>query len=328
MEQNILLQVNNISKTYKIRKGESIKAVDDISFSVKKGEIFGLLGPNGAGKTTTVKMICALIRGDGGEILVNGVNNVKRRTKALRSISAVLEGNRNIYWRLTVRENLEFFAALKGKSPKKLKDKIDYYIDFFDLAEKEKETARNLSRGMQQKLAIATALVSGTEIILLDEPTLGLDVKASYEIRDLLKRIAKENGTTIIITTHDMSVVQEICERVIIINNGAIIAEDKVENLLRLFDTKSYRFVVEGMLTNEQKDLFGKTRQIEVIEKNEKTDITFSSNDTALFYDAIEILKRDNSIIESIAQKEVNFEKVFMEIIEEGEKNGKNSVVV
>ena len=328
MQENILLKVSNISKTYKVRKGESIKAVDDISFSVKKGEIFGLLGPNGAGKTTTVKMICALIRGDSGEILVNGVNNVKKRTKALRSISAVLEGNRNIYWRLTVRENLEFFAALKGKNPKKLKDEIDYYIDFFNLSSKEKETARNLSRGMQQKLAIATALVSGSEIILLDEPTLGLDVKASYEIRNLLKKIANDNGTTIIITTHDMSVVQEICERVIIINNGAIIAEDRVENLMKLFDTKSYRFIVEGKLTNKQEDLFEKIEQVEVVEKNNKTEITFNSANTALFYEIIEILKIENSVIDSIAQKEVNFEKVFMDIIEEGDKNGKNSVVV
>ncbi len=325
MEENILLKVSNITKTYKINKGKSIKAVDDISFSVKKGEIFGLLGPNGAGKTTTVKMICALIRGDSGEILVNGINNVKKRTKALRSISAVLEGNRNIYWRLTVRENLEFFAALKGKNPRKIKDKIDYYIDFFNLREKETETARNLSRGMQQKLAIATALVSGTEIILLDEPTLGLDVKASYEIRDLLKRIAKENGTTIIITTHDMSVVQEICERVIIINNGAIIAEDRVENLLRLFDTKSYRFIVEGKLTSQQEELFEKIDQVVAVEKNNKTEITFNSADTSLFYQIIEVMKAENSIIESISQKEVNFEKVFMEIIEEGDKNGKNS---
>jgi ABC-2 type transport system ATP-binding protein len=125
-----------------------------------------------------------------------------------------------------------------------------------------------------------------------------------------------------------MSVVQEICERVIIINNGAIIAEDRVENLMKLFDTKSYRFVVEGKLTSQQEELFEKIDQVVAVEKNSKTEITFNSADTSLFYQIIEVLKAENSIIESISQKEVNFEKVFMEIIEEGDKNGKNSAVV
>jgi ABC-2 type transport system ATP-binding protein len=151
----------------------------------------------------------------------------------LKRISAVFEGNRNIYWRLTVRENIEFFSALKGVDPKKIKDEINYYIDSFALKDKENEMAKNLSRGMQQKLAIAVAMVSQSDVIVLDEPTLGLDIKTSFEIRGLLKKLSEEDGRTILLTTHDMNVAQDICDRVIIINKGKMIANDRIENLMQ-----------------------------------------------------------------------------------------------
>src|SRR5690625_312391 len=181
-------------------------AVDDVSFKVNRGEILGLLGPNGAGKTTTIKMICGLIIPDSGSITVNKLDNQKHRLETLSNISAVLEGNRNLYWRLTVRENLEYFAGNRGQSRKEVTDAIDQLLEQFRLVDKEHELVNRLSRGMQQKLAIAVAMLADSDVILLDEPTLGLDIETGYEVRELLTEIAEKHNRTIIISTHDMDV--------------------------------------------------------------------------------------------------------------------------
>lgn len=315
MNRDCVLKVTGLTKKYLVKKQKAVNAVNNISFEAYKGEVLGFLGPNGAGKTTTIKMICSLIKPIEGKIFIEGVDNNKSRSKSLRNISAVFEGNRNIFWRLTVRENLEFFASLKGHNPNKIRDKIQYYIEFFDLKEKENEAARNLSRGMQQKLSIATAMVSGCNIILLDEPTLGLDVKASYDIRKLLKEIVKEENKTIILTTHDMNVVQDTCDRVIIMNKGKIVARDKTENLLRLFSMKKYNFVVEGKISQEQKEEFKMIPYLDIAEKEFETEIIITLENPQIFYDVTRILGKENSIIKNIENKELNFERVFVKII-------------
>lgn len=317
-----ILTVENLSKTYNVRKSKPIKAVDCISLEAYPGEILGILGSNGAGKTTTVKMICGLIRPDSGRILINGKDNFKQRSVAMEHISAVLEGNRNIYWRLTVRENLEFFAGLKGKDPRAIKKEIDYYIDFFGLGTKKNETASKLSRGMQQKLAIAVAMITGSELVLLDEPTLGLDVKTSYDIRELLKQIAAENGRTVLLTSHDMNVVQDVCERVIIINNGRIIAQDKVSNLMRLFDVKAFKFVAEGSLSENLKQALAQIPHLSLAEEEMNTVITLNLEETRNFYRVVELLGSENVSLLSINRQEINFEQVFMGILGRSENGG------
>ncbi len=161
---------------------------------------------------------------------------------------AVLEGNRNIYWRLTPKENLELFASLRGRWPWHIRDEIDYYLDLFDLAEKRNETVRKLSRGMQQKLAVAISMVTGAPILLLDEPTLGLDVESSYELREILTDIVRDQDRTIIISTHDMNLVEQVCHEVVIINEGKIVTQDKTNNLLNLFQARSYEIIVEKLI--------------------------------------------------------------------------------
>src|SRR5690625_689680 len=248
-----IVNVEHAKKTYKKRKGKSVvKAVDDVSFQVHKGEIVGLLGPNGAGKTTTIKMICGLLKMDEGKITVKGLDNDKHRLKALNHISAVLEGNRNLYWRLTVRENLEYFAGNRGKSKKEVQGQIDHLLKIFHLEDKENELVNRLSRGMQQKLAIAVAMLADTEIILLDEPTLGLDVETSYEVREILKEIVKNEDRTIIISSHDMGVIQSVCERVIIINHGKVVTDSRVESLMELFNAREYTITMGEFLTEQQ----------------------------------------------------------------------------
>lgn len=319
MGKEKIIEVKNLHKVYKKRKSkELIKAVNGVNFEVYRGEILGLLGPNGAGKTTTIKTICGLLKPSEGEVFINGVDVKKDRLKALNYISAVLEGNRNLYWRLTVRENLEYFVGNRGVSRKSVQGKIDHLLEQFNLKDKENEIVSNLSRGMQQKLAIAVALLADSEVLLLDEPTLGLDVETSYEIRKLLKEIVQENGKTIIISTHDMPVVQDLCERTVIINKGKVIADEKVENLIKLFETRAYSFTLAEDLTERQIEMLEES--FPIYEMNDKQlNVTLEQEDD--LYRIMDILKSESTKIEKIDRATVDFEQVFLKLIKDGESD-------
>ncbi len=181
-----MLQVTGLSKEYG-KKNDRFLAVDDLSFTVGKGELVGFLGPNGAGNTTTVKMLCGLIVPDKGKIEIGGFDPWHDRKKALKNISAVLECNRNIYWPLTVRENMEFFAALHGISSRGISERIDELVGILGLKHKINEYARNLSRGMQQKLALGVALNNFEGKIVTDEKeVLPQNLKHLYNTIDKL----------------------------------------------------------------------------------------------------------------------------------------------
>jgi len=172
---------------------------------------------------------------------------------------------------------------------------------------------------MQQKLAIAVALISQSKVVLLDEPTLGLDVQASYEIRQLLKQIVKEQGRTVILTTHDMNVVQDACQRVIIVNEGRIVANDSVHNLLDLFKVKVYRITVQGGLTAEQRQALLAMEEVIIEEESPiQTAISVRLEESQILYRVIGVLESNHSPIESIDQDQNNFERVFLQILEGG----------
>lgn len=314
-----VIEVKNLEKSYKKKKTkELVKAVDGVSFDVYRGEILGLLGPNGAGKTTTIKSICGLLKPNGGSVHINGFDSNKQRLKAVNYISAVLEGNRNIYWRLTVRENMEYFAGNRGISKKEIQGKIDELLNFFNLKQKEDELVSSLSRGMQQKLAIAVALLPDTDVVLLDEPTLGLDVETSYEVRSLLKRIVEEHGKTIIVSTHDMPVVQEVCDRTVIINGGKVVADEKVEDLIKLFETRAYCFTIGDELTNQQ--VTSIENHFPIVEINDKQiNVTLEKEDD--LYIIMDILKSEQTNIEKIDRTTVDFEQVFMQLVRGGDQH-------
>ncbi|WP_416150441.1 ABC transporter ATP-binding protein [Salipaludibacillus sp. HK11] len=314
---NKMIEVRSINKAFVKRKTrEVVTAVNDISFEVNRGEVLGLLGPNGAGKTSTIKMICGLLQPDTGSIQINGLDIENNRLKALKHISAVLEGNRNLYWRLTVKENLEYFAGNRGKSRKEVKADVDKLIGQFGLKEKENELVNALSRGMQQKLAIAVALLADTEVILLDEPTLGLDVEISYELREILKKIVKDEHRTIIISSHDMPVVQELCDRTVIINKGTVIVDEKIENLLKFFETRAYSITLGERLTDFQKDtLRSKFPMSTYHDKSHETIVAVNLQQSEDIYDLFDIFKEERTIVESIDRTTIDFEQVFMRIV-------------
>ncbi len=309
-----LIEVNHVGKSYHKRKTkEVIKAVDDVSFTVNEGEILGLLGPNGAGKSTTIKMICGLIRPDSGKILIQGIDNQTDRQKAIWHISAVLEGNRNLYWRMTARENLEYFAGNRGRSRREAKADIDRLLMQFKLGDKANELVNNLSRGMQQKLAIAVAMLANSEAILLDEPTLGLDVESGYEVRELLRNIARE-GRTIIISTHDMPIVQDLCQRTVIINQGHVVVDDEVSNLMRLFATRAYEVTLGRALSPQQVNSLEQTFPVVTIGERARTFKVNLEQDEEI-YTLMNILQSEHSPVESIDRTTINFEQVFRKII-------------
>jgi ABC-2 type transport system ATP-binding protein len=296
------IEVNNLVKRY----GE-VSAVDNISFSVEKGSICGILGPNGSGKTTTIKSICNLIIPDKGEIKVYGKDNKKSMDK----MSALFEGTRNLYWRLTPVENLKYFAGIRGLGGKKINEKIDELLVRFNLENKKNVVVNNLSKGMQQKVAIAMTLICNTDIILLDEPTLGLDVQSCMDIKNGLKDIVQEMGKTVLLSTHDMGLVQDVCNNVVILNKGRIVADGAVENLLHMFNGMTYEFVLCEALSKEVKDYLS----------NLDYNFYFTQDDTLLeteisdpkeIYSIIDILRTKDILVKEIKQKDINFERVYL----------------
>lgn len=245
----MVLVTRDLSKVYG-RGKQRFEAVTQVSLTLHRGEVLAFLGPNGAGKTTTIKMIAGLVRPDRGQVLVAGADP-HRHPRALRHIGAVLEGNRNLYWRLTPEENLEYFGVLR-QVPRKIAHRRGLeLLARFGLEEKRHTPVQKLSRGMQQKVAIAVALIHEPDLLLLDEPTLGLDVEASETVKALVRQVAQE-GRAILLTTHQLDVAEELADRVAIIRRGRIIAEQRTEALLREFSDSTYRLEVEGDLTAAQ----------------------------------------------------------------------------
>lgn len=211
------VRVLNLVKSY---NPERPKAVDDISFEINPGTVFGLLGPNGAGKTTTIKMILGLVLPTSGSVYLAGYDMSKQRNKALRHAGAILEGSRNVYWRLTARANLEYFGALRGMKGKPLVRRIDEVLNLVELSDRADEEVRYLSRGMQQKVALAAAILHDPDVLLLDEPTLGLDVQASRTIEIVIRQFVEQRGKIVILTTHQMDLAERLSDQIFVIHKG------------------------------------------------------------------------------------------------------------
>jgi len=200
-------------------------AVDGVSLQIERGEIFGLLGPNGAGKTTTIRMLCTLLEPTSGTAMVNGFDIVKQATQVRQNLGTVLAGERSIYWKLTGRENLEYFAALYHIPPATARERIDELLVRMELTDRANELVEKYSTGMKQRIAISKALLARPPILLLDEPTLGLDPQAARKVRELITEF-KAEGHTILLTTHYMEEADQLSDRIGIIDQGKIIALD------------------------------------------------------------------------------------------------------
>ena len=232
------IEVSHLRRIYRAQIGvvkRSVKeviAVDDVSFQVEAGELFGLLGPNGAGKTTTVKMLTTLLIPSGGTARVLGYDVVKQSKDVQRRIGFIFGGERGLYWRLSGIDNLRYFASLYQVEPEVSKKRIPYLLDLVGLHDRGNEKVGGYSRGMKQRLHVARTLLHDPEVLFLDEPTLGLDPVGAREFRQVIRDLQSERKT-ILLTTHSMFEADALCQRVGVINHGCIIALDTPANLKR-----------------------------------------------------------------------------------------------
>ncbi len=212
------------------RTTREIIAVDDISFEIREGELFGLLGPNGAGKTTTTKMLTTLLIPTSGSASVKGFDVVAHADQVRRRIGFIFGGERGLYWRLSGIDNLRYFASLYNVDPDVTKKRIEYLLDMVGLAGRGDEKVQGYSRGMKQRLHVARTLLHNPDILFLDEPTLGLDPVGAREFRQVILNLQSEKKT-ILLTTHYMFEADALCDRIAIINHGRIIALDTPSGL-------------------------------------------------------------------------------------------------
>lgn len=219
--------VDNVVKRFRRGKGlnrKYITACDHVSFTIEQGELFGLLGPNGAGKTTLVRCLATLLIPDEGKITIFSKDVIAQSMEARRLIGLLTSGERTLYWKLTGKDNLKFFAALYGLTGKERDYRIQYLIELLDLKDVENERVEKYSSGMKQKISLARALLHNPQVLLLDEPTLGLDPQFSRFIRRFIKEeLVRKEGKTILLTTHYMDEADELCDRIAFINKGRII---------------------------------------------------------------------------------------------------------
>lgn len=230
IEAQELVRIYRSSTGFLRKKKKETLAVDKVSFSVDRGELFGVLGPNGAGKTTTIKMLTTLLTPTDGTAKVLGHDVRKDPIEVRKNIGLILGGERGLYYRVSGRQNLKYFADLYGV-PLQLRDRrIQEVLDMVGLSEKADSKVEDYSRGMKQKLHIAKGILHDPEVIFMDEPTIGLDPQASRETRKLTKDLIAQ-GKTILLTTHYMFEADELCRRIAVINNGKIVAMDTPQGL-------------------------------------------------------------------------------------------------
>ena len=308
-----MIQVENITKRY-----GSFIAVDKINFEIEEGEIVGFLGPNGAGKSTTMNMITGFIEPTSGKIIVDGYDISKKPKKAKRQIGYMPEGV-PLYSDLTVKEFVTYMAELKGVPTKEKKEAVQKVIKETGLEEVQDKLNRNLSRGYKQRVSMAGALVSNPKVIILDEPTVGLDPKQVTEIRALIKELGKDH--TVILSSHILSEVSQICNRVIIINKGKIVAVDTPENLEKKVVNGNAIYVTVEDPENKMdtiKEKLNNVQEISLVAENEdktKKYMITAPEDVDLRKNVFETFAKEGITIFEMKKVDATLEDAFMKLI-------------
>ena len=310
--------LSGLTKRY--RRGKDwLTAVNGVTLSVPPGQVIGLLGPNGAGKTTTIKMIASLVLPTAGAVSLNGHDVGSQRPDAMRQIGAVLEGSRNVYWPLTAWQNLMYFGRLKGLCAAEIRPRAERLLTDLGLWERRNETVGSYSRGMQQKVAIAAALVTDPPILLLDEPTIGLDVAAARTVKDWIAHLAGDEGKTILLTTHQLPIVQELASRIAVIRDGKIIADLPTPELLARYAEDRFEVRVPVMHHGFPGLLPPGSR---VESGAEATRILLPDADQAALHKVLDGLRAAGIPLRSVSQAQPDLEEIFLQLIRPGSGDG------
>lgn len=316
-----MIQVENITKKY-----GSFTAVDDISFEIDEGEIVGFLGPNGAGKSTTMNMITGFIEPTKGRIIVDGYDISKKPKKAKKQIGYMPEGV-PLYSDLTVKEFVTYMAELKGCDRKSKKENVQQVLNETGLIDVQNKLTKNLSRGYKQRVSMAGALIGNPKVIILDEPTVGLDPKQVTEIRALIKELGKTH--TVILSSHILSEVSQICNRVIIINKGKIVAIDTPENLEnKVVENNSVYVTVEDSANKMDgiKDKLENVKEIKLIAENEdntKKYMILGEKDVDFRKNIFETFAKEEITIFEMKKVDATLEDAFMKLISDSKEENK-----
>lgn len=324
-----VIKVEKLSKNFKVKikekgfkgslksiikpKYKIVKAVKNISFEVEKGEMIAFIGPNGAGKSTSIKMMTGILFPDKGDIDILGLDPSKDRKRLAYSIGCVFGQKEQLWTHLTPYDNFKFFGAIYDIPESRVEKKIEELRELFELDEFINTPVRNLSLGQRIRCEIVASLIHEPKILFLDEPTIGLDPVVKEKIRTLIKRMNKEYKTTVVLTSHDVSDIEKLCKRVIIVNRGQIVLDDTMDNLKyhylnkKIIDVKMKEKVnlddVEGITILKDKD-YNLKLEVDLKKKN--------------ISDAIDLLNTDNIVDINISN--VPLEEIISEIYKDGDK--------
>lgn len=310
-----ILSAESLNKTYRDGK----VAVQNLTFHLERGDVLALLGPNGAGKTTTIKMILNLITPDTGHVEVFGHNMAieQEMRKGLTRIGAVLEGARNSYWRLSVMDNLLYFGGLSGIPRDRLRKRCEEMLTFLGLQDVTHKEVGLLSRGMQQKVAVGLSLLHDPEILLLDEPTLGLDVQAAKTLEAKITELAQQ-GKAIILTTHVMSLAERLSSRILVMNKGKCVAHGNKQELLRRFNLRTTTEIhLEDTLSREtQQTIYDMFPSVKIVAgEGDTARILWQEPEQHQVLQLLGVLDQHHQIITNVIRRESNLEEIFLSLV-------------
>ena len=299
---NIVLELKNVSKSFGRRK-----VIDNISLEVKEGEIFGFLGPNGSGKTTTIKMILRLIDLDSGKITINGYDNKKQFEQAMECIGAIVE-NPDLYHYMTGMDNLKLHARIRNVDKKR----IDEILELVGLKDRAKDKVKKYSLGMKQRLGLALTLLHKPKVLILDEPTNGLDPAGIKQLRDILKEISHKKGVAVFVSSHILSEMQLMCDKVAVIDKGKIVKIEQITN-----HEEAAVETVEIKIRDVEKaiQILKEKFAIEAKTKKQSIEITIQTDKLPV---VVKELTLADVEVKAVIPKENTLEEIFLDATEGG----------
>ncbi|MCU5078599.1 ABC transporter ATP-binding protein [Bacillus cereus] len=325
-----MLIANNLKKVYTLREKKKwyspgtlkdVEAVKGLSIKIEPGQIVGLLGINGAGKTTTIKMLSTMLEPTAGTLQVDGIDGIKDPQKVRKIVNVISGGERNIYWRLTARENLEYFGSLYNLNKKQLEDYCESSLRLVGLEDSTTPVER-FSKGMKQRLQIARGLINNPKYLFLDEPTLGLDIAIAKDLRGYIRNLATEYNKGILLTTHYISEVEELCDWVYVIDKGNLVIEGTPKDIIKAVKPEiKIVLLVPYLNENLKKQLNSLNEQncnVEFEDKANIIEISVISKEN-MTSQLIKLLMNYEVPILNLTVKEANLESALLKLASEEE---------
>ena len=301
-----MLQITHLSKSF-----DSLKAVDDISFDIKEGEIFGLLGPNGAGKTSVISMIASLLKQDSGKIIIDSLD-LDKDLRKIKKVMGVVPQDMAFYEELTAKENLVFWGKLQGLRKKTLEERMTYYLEKTGLVGRENEPLKKYSGGMKRRINLIIGLIHQPKLLLLDEPTIGIDVQTRLNIYEIIKE-ASSSGTTILYTTHNLQEAEELCHRIGIMDQGKILAIGTLAELIKIVEEKDIALISGNFSADQGQKILTPVKDATILSlKDGKVVLSLEASKKIPLL--LEEFFKEGIPIDDVSIKQPNLESVFLKL--------------